>query len=43
MDEQTGKELQEDFAYIINAEKNLGLETGNSKMTFLFQHGGISI
>ncbi len=40
MDEQTGKELQEDFAYIINAEKNLGLETGNSKMTFLFQHGG---
>ena len=40
MDEQTGNELQEDFAYIINAEKKLGVETGPGKMTFLFQHGG---
>ena len=40
MDEQTGKVLQDEFAYIINAEKGIGIETGKSKITYLFHHGG---
>lgn len=37
---KTAKQLQEDFAYIINGEKSVGVETGQSKMTFLYHHGG---
>ncbi len=42
MNEQhkTAKQLQEDFAYIINGEKGIGVETGQNKMTFLYHHGG---
>ena len=40
MDEQTGKALQADFAYIIHAEKGVGIETCHNKITYLFYHGG---
>lgn len=43
MNNEAAAQMQEDFAYIINGEKNLGIETGRDKITFLYHHGGTII
>lgn len=42
MNEQqlAAKQMQEEFAYIINGEKSLGIETKRDKITHLYHHGG---
>lgn len=32
--------MQEDFTYIIDKERRIGMETGNSQITLFFGHGG---
>ncbi len=36
----TAKQMQDDFAYIIHAERSVGIETSRDKITHLYHHGG---
>ncbi len=40
MNNESAAQMQEDFAYIINGERSVGIETGREKITFLYHHGG---
>lgn len=37
---EQASEMQQDFSYIIEKERRVGMETGKDKITLFFGHGG---